>query len=190
MKYFNLILIILIVSCNSKHTDPLLSSQGVDSVQTKENLKLEITSLNCLDSIISVDFFLRNLKEWYQYQQSHNPKFSLDSFILSENKPFDIMMESFYFNNKFSNDYKYILSYSPDQSKVLDLFSSQIKLEKLSNGKYGGLYTILGDPFLIIPSKKARLRLLFYETSDQFHDSFWLNNSIVIVTGTTSSKSA
>jgi hypothetical protein len=41
---------------------------------------------------------------------------------------------------------------------------------------------------LIIPSKKARLKLLFYETYDQFHDSFWLNNSTIIITGTTSSK--
>lgn len=188
MKYFNLVLLFLIVSCNSKQSETSNLANELDSVQIIENHETEMISLNGLDSIISSESLKRNLKEWYQYQLYKNPKFSPDSFIVCENKPLDLISESFDFSNWFSKVYHSILSYSPDRSQVLDLFSNQIKLEKLDNGTYGGLYTILVDPFLIIPSKKARLKLLFYETSDQFHDSFWLNNSTIIITGTTSSK--
>jgi hypothetical protein len=160
----------------------------VDSVQTKVNDKTEMISLNGLDSLISSEFLIKNLQEWYQYQQANNPKFSPDSFVVSENKPLDLSSESFEFNDLFSNKYQYILSYSPDHTKILDLFSNQIKLKKLKNGKYGGVYTILVDPYLITPSKKARLRLLFYKTNDQFHDSYWLNNNTLMITGTTLSE--
>ncbi len=188
MKYFNLVLLFLMVSCHSKQSEPSNSVNGIDSIQIIKNHETEMNSLNSLDSLISSENLKRNLKEWYQYQLHENPKFSPDSFVVSENKPLDLVSESYDFSKRFSKVYHSILSYSPDRTQILDLFSNQIKLEKLDNGTYGGLYTIFVDPFLIIPSRKDRLRLLFYETSDQFHDSYWLNNNILIITGTTSSK--
>jgi len=188
MKYFNLILLFLMVSCHSKQSEPSKSANGIDSIQIIKNHETEMISLNSLDTLISSENLKKNLKEWYQYQLHENPKFSPDSFVVSENKPLDLISESFDFSNRFSKVYHSILSYSPDRSQILDLFSNQIKLEKLDNGTYGGLYTTVQSPYLIIPSKKVRFELLCYKTNDQFHDSYWLNNNILIITGTTSSK--
>lgn len=133
---------------------------------------------------ISSDFVRNNLVRWYDYQTNANPYFKVDSFIRLDKKPLTRIPEAFEFTPDFAKAYSRILSYSPDSSSILDSYSSQVELKELSNGKYGGLYTVSVRPYLIIPSKKTRYFLSVDNDLPLIHDNVWVSDSILIIVGT------
>ncbi len=184
MKKVLFIFFILLISCNQKQSSQNTAKDYVDKTSIAVQ-KETINYLNQTDTLITAKFLEKNLKEWYNYHTTENPYFSIDSFIEFEEKPLIKVQESFEFKFDFFKVYEPLLSYSPDKSKVIDLFSNQIEFKKLTNGSYGGLYTLLVKPFLIEPKKNLKFHIKCHEKNDLLHDSYWLNDSILFLTGTT-----
>jgi len=137
------------------------------------------------DSIISKKKIEQYFKAWCAYQKKFNQAFEIDSFYRKEELKFTLTKIPFDYTKDFDAVYHNYLSYSSDGLKIIDLFSNQIELSKQTNGKFGGLYTLQVKPYLILVGDKEKYILNLFSGLDLFHDSYWLNEDLVLLIGTT-----
>jgi hypothetical protein len=177
MKY-NLIILFIVLGCSTPKNETIQEPEREPLVEYKEVLIQT-------DSIFPSDFIKHSLGEWFEYQVSENPNFQIDSFLFSHSIQLIKVPSEFNVGTEFYSMYKDMLSYSPDSLLILDLFSNQVDLKELSNGKYGGFYTISVKGIFWEPAKQRKFFLDIRTEFDAFHDNVWVNDRTVVITGTT-----
>ena len=169
------LILLIFIGCSLKKSDEQKTSLVSDSPA--------ISTPN--DSTLSANFIKESFSIWFEYHIANNPKLKIDSFRIKNSTILDKRSSGYNFSIDFQKAYSGVLSYSPDRSMILDLFSNQLELNQQADGKYGGLYTILAEAFLWEPSNQRKYLLDIRDDTDSFHDSFWLNDRTVIIIGTT-----
>ena len=174
-----LLIFLICLGCSQKRSAKLSNGQKTSLIS---DISLDAAPN---DSTLSANFIKKSFPTWFDYHLSNNPKFEVDSFQIQNSTPLNRQSTEYSFTPDFLKAYKNVLSYSPDSSMILDLFSNQVELKKQADGKYGGLYTISTEAFLWEPSNERKNILNIKDDTDSFHDSFWLNDRTVTIIGTT-----
>lgn len=177
MKH-NLLIFLVLLGCSTSKNETTQNSEREPVIESNEVL---IPS----DSIFPSDFIKNNLTEWFEYHNSNNANFQIDSFLISNSYQLKKLSSGYDAESGFFNIYKDVLSYSPDSLLILDLFSNQVDLSEQANGKYGGLYTISVKGILWEPTDQIKSFLDIRTDLDAFHDNIWVNNRTVVIIGTT-----
>jgi hypothetical protein len=115
------------------------------------------------------------------FNSTSNKEFILEDFSQNDS----LLTEKFTADSSFVKNYRSILRWSPDSAFILDIGSYGSVLVKDANGDYN---VEAGEPdtevALIDLSKKERKRLLMAGPSSNITDGKWVNNNVLLVTGT------
>lgn len=118
-------------------------------------------------------YFDNDLKGW----TSTFTNFILTDFKKYKSSPFDNNYKQDFKDLKsFYSIYKPILTFSPDSSSFIDIYSYQLNLEKIGD-KYKAM--IDADQAILVFNKKAKYwdRVYFGTPSFQIEEAIWLTNS-------------
>jgi hypothetical protein len=115
------------------------------------------------------------------FRPSVNKQFTLESFSSLDSLP----TEPFAADSHFFKNYRSVLRWSPDSVYILDMGSYGSVLLKDTNGDYkvepGEPDTEVG---LLDLRNKVRKRLLMAGPASTIADGKWINNNVLLVTGT------
>jgi hypothetical protein len=202
-----ILILILIVSCNSRKTSD--TNNKVDSVRTNsinetkeqidtvktskqtDNYELDYlpTNKNIERKIVTKeynDLIRNNLSNWTNYFSKLSDGFRIKDFknyqtnILS---PYQTDLGDKDFKDRFIRLYNSYLKWSPDSLKAIDIYSYTYILEYDSKGNIYGLQDIDCQIAIIDFKKNKRIILETSGSAESFHDSYWINNDSIIVTG-------
>jgi hypothetical protein len=128
-------------------------------------------------------YFDAELKQW----TATFSNFNLSAFKVLDTIRFDNNFEqNLDYYKKFLSIYKPIITYSPDSSKFIDIYSYQLNLEKKGSYYYANP-DIDQTIFLCIPQKKYWDRIYFGTNSQWIEEVVWLSKTKFILSGITKS---
>lgn len=126
-------------------------------------------------------YFDKELKEWTATFSS----FNLSSFKAKDTVQFENNYEqNLDYYKKFLTTYKPIITYSPDSSKFIDIYSYQLNLERKGNHYYANP-DIDQTIFLCNPKKRYWNRIYFGTSSQWIDEVLWLSKTKFILVGIT-----
>lgn len=169
---------------NDEQAQQQESQSTIDSINTEDATDLQKDAQNVID---------QRLPQWLAYKKQQNDSFSVSNFEFVAEDTLSLMPgEKVDSTAKGKNWQQYLqkyspyLSFSPDSSYAIDLFSYNILLEKDS---HGDLKALTGDPdmqaSLVNLKDKTRQRLLFVGPSSGFDDAVWTSPKTLYIVGKT-----
>jgi hypothetical protein len=171
------ILFILILGCflvNCKqHNNAAYDKSARDSVNVIKRAKIEDSTL----------IHSREVTYWINnnFKSSGNKRFTLKDFSSNDSLP----VEVFVADSVFLDNYRSVLRWSPDSAYILDVGSYGSVLVRDATGNYG---LEAGEPdtevALLDLQNKTRKRLLMAGPSSTIVDGKWINNDVLLITGT------
>jgi hypothetical protein len=169
---FILIAVCFFVSCKQRNNNADDKS-AIDSSRVTINLRTE-------DSTV---IHTKAVTDWINdnYKSLGSKQFTLEDFSSNDS----VLTEAFAPNSDFFKNYRSVLRWSPDSAFILDIGSYGSVLVKDVNGNYK---VEAGEPdtevALLDLKNKARKRLLMAGPSSTIVDGKWINNNVLLVTGT------
>lgn len=129
-------------------------------------------------------YFDKDFKTWTATFSS----FNLSKFKIKDTVPFDNNYEqNLDYYNEFLTTYKPIITYSPDSSKFIDIYSYQLNLVK-KDGYYYANPDVDQTIFLFDKQKKYWGRIYFGTSSQWIDEVVWLSKTKFILVGITKSS--
>jgi hypothetical protein len=129
-------------------------------------------------------YFDKDLKTW----TATFSRFNLSHFKINDTVPFDNnYKQNLDYYDEFLSTYKPIITYSPDSSKFIDIYSYQINLEK-KDGYYYANPDVDQAIFLFEKQKKYWDRIYFGTSSQWIDEVIWLSKTKFILAGITKSS--
>lgn len=124
-------------------------------------------------------YFNQELKLWTNTFNN----FNLSDFKLEDTLPFDNNFpQDFNSYKKFLSTYKPIVTYLPDSSKLIDIYSYQLNLEKKGN-YYEANVGIDQAVLLCDPKEKYWNRIYFGTSSEWIDEVIWISKTKFILVG-------
>ena len=124
-------------------------------------------------------YFNQELKLWTNTFNN----FNLSDFKLEDTLPFDNNFpQDFNSYKKFLSTYKPIVTYLPDSSKLIDIYSYQLNLEKKGN-YYEANVGIDKAVLLCDPKEKYWNRIYFGTSSEWIDEVIWISKTKFILVG-------
>jgi hypothetical protein len=130
-------------------------------------------------------YFDRELKAW----TATFSNFNLSSFKATDTAAFENnYAQDWNYLKEFLATYKPIITYSPDSSKFVDIYSYQLNLEK--KGKYYYANQDIDQAILLFDRKKKYWDRIYFGTSSHWIDEVvWISNTQFIMVGITKNSS-
>ena len=130
-------------------------------------------------------FFDKELKTW----TATISNFNLSSFKAKDTVAFDNNHEQdLNYLKEFLATYKPIITYSPDSSKFVDIYSYQLNMEK--KGKYYYANPDIDQAILLFDNQKKYWDRIYFGTSSRWIDEvIWISNTKFILVGITKNSS-
>src|SRR5215204_5503893 len=127
--------------------------------------------------------FDQELKQW----KNSFTNFSLANFQVHDSSHFDDNNEQDFNSYKtFLSRYKPIVTYSPDSSKFIDIYSYQLNLEKKGNYYYGN--PDIDQAIFLYDPKRKYWKSIYFGTNSQWIDEvIWTSKTKFILVGITKS---
>jgi hypothetical protein len=169
---FILIGVFFFVSCKQRNNNAD-DKRPTDSLTVTNNARTE-------DSTV---IHTKAVTDWINdnYKSLGSKQFTLEDFSSNDS----VLTEAFAPNSDFFKNYRSVLRWSPDSAFILDIGSYGSVLVKDVNGNYK---VEAGEPdtevALLDLKNKARKRLLMAGPSSTIVDGKWINNNVLLVTGT------
>lgn len=158
------------ISCSNKN------EQKGNNIETK--LETEIVE----KTEIKIDRYSIELKDWLNYYEKYSLKLENFDFIRQNNLPnISATVDAFDLVNDI---YKPFYKYSTDSSKILDLISYNLPLEKNERNElvsYGG--NIDSEVSMKDLKNKLWRRILFVGSFYIIEEGFWINNNQLLIMG-------
>jgi hypothetical protein len=167
-----LILACLLINCKQRNSTAYNKSAR-DSVNVIKRAKIEDSTL----------IHSREVTYWINnnFKSSGNKRFTLKDFSSNDSLP----VEVFVADSVFLDNYRSVLRWSPDSAYILDVGSYGSVLVRDATGNYR---LEAGEPdtevALLDLQNKARKRLLMAGPSSTIVDGKWINNDVLLITGT------
>ena len=124
-------------------------------------------------------YFNQELKLWTNTFNN----FNLSDFKLEDTLPFDNNFpQDFNSYKKFLSTYKPIVTYLPDSSKLIDIYSYQLNLEK--KGNYYEANAGIDQAVLLCDPKEKYWNRIYFGTNSQWIDEvIWISKTKFILVG-------
>lgn len=166
---------IILISCSNKNERKgnIIETKSGTEIVEKTRIKIDTAKIYGYSS---------ELKDWLSYYEIYSMKLENFDFIRQNNLP-DITATVDTFD--IVNDiYKPFYKYSTDSSKILDLISYNLPLEKNERNElvsYGGDV----DSEVSIKDLKNKIwkRILFVGSFYIIEDGFWINDNQLLIVG-------
>lgn len=167
-KTFPVILIVVLVSCNS--SDDKQIAPAPDS-------SAYVTEIDKVDTVLS--------PETFQFFTKPEAQVSKDKFRMVNTWKEDSMLISEFNTTKpFVDKYRELLRFSPDSTYFIDLGSYNVEVETDSKGNK--TYQDIGPDIeisLVSINDKKRTRLIFLGPGSIIDDAGWIDNETAIIAG-------
>jgi hypothetical protein len=120
---------------------------------------------------------------WVYYQMQTFGQFKFSNFQLTSEQPYSDYIEHTTPPEEYHKQIKDYLFYSPDKTKVLDIYSERIPFELTANGKIEALFSVDSEIFFFDVTNETRNRVLFGGSSYTFDEAVWISNDEILVVG-------
>ena len=124
-----------------------------------------------------------NLDRWASYYSQLSSSFSLNNFSTNSATTLNDSLPCGKMDPEFLQLYQAFLFWSPDSSKVLDLYSYRYIFEPGKNGGVRLLENADSEGCLFSPPNDTGRRLLFSGPAGSLETAFWENNNRLTVLG-------
>lgn len=135
------------------------------------------------DLLQSKKYFAQELKQW----ENTFSCFKLSDFKAKDTTHFDNnFAQDFKSYKAFVSTYKPVITFSPDSSKFIDIYSYQLNLEKKEDYYYANP-DVDQAVFLCYPKGKYWNRIFFGTSAEWIDEVVWISNTRFILVGITKS---
>ena len=176
MRYIlHIAIIMILVSCSNKN------EQKGNDIETNPKTEIIEKTVIKIDTA-NIDKYSIEMKAWLAYYEKYSLKLKNFDFIRQNNLPnIFATADTFELNNDI---YKPFYKYSPDSSKILDLVSYNLSIEKNEKNElisYGSDV----DSEVSIKDLKNKIwkRILFVGPFYIIEDGFWINDNQFLIIG-------
>jgi hypothetical protein len=153
----------------------------LDYIKVDTSIRKDLTEYNFSKEIKN------NLKRWLDHFKDLSSEFNIDRFKNYNTRilnPYQVTLEDSVFEKRFFDLYKPYLIWSPDSSKVIDLYSYRIVLDYDSKGDVYAFEDVDCQLALIDLNKRKFIIIETLGPMNELQDAFWLDNESIIVTMT------
>lgn len=177
--------IMLFIACNTGGDKQ--AGETEDSTENAAAVDSTVTFSPVDTSTEFIQTFSSNLQPWLDRTTRQNT-FRLDNFRYADNWVEDslIITQASNLNAQFYKDYKHLLIFSPDSSRVLDMGTYGTQLTRHDNGQVS---TVQGEPdseiAVLDRATRKRRRIFFFGPGTSIEQGFWMNDSTIVLAGKT-----
>lgn len=170
---------------NQAETTPTANNQANTPNASNNN---DNSNTITVKALTITDQIMGSLRPWVEFYQKKNTAFDIGNMAYTATQKSKLLSTPFDMNSNkdFNEQYGKWLIASPDNKRLLDLYSYNLVMERDKKGKWEcrGLNSD-SEVSLIDPSAKTKTRLLFMGPGTTIENGFWLDNDNVVVVGIT-----